>query len=182
VVLLGDSLTHAGVFPQTQGASGDSFHNLGIPGDTTWGILSRLHHVWDLNPEFIFLMIGINDLGQGERKEDVVVRHRRIWEELLSPGGPTLVLHPLLPVNPGRFPSGDWNLSNSTISYLNFSLEVESLKLMIPILDFRGPLMDDKGSLKDEYTLDGLHLLEPAYVHWDSALARFVKERTGEPL
>ncbi|MDR2353374.1 MAG: GDSL-type esterase/lipase family protein [Deltaproteobacteria bacterium] len=177
VVLLGDSLTEAGIFPLTKGIPDLELHNLGIPGDTTWGILSRLHEIWDLDPTFVFLLVGVNDLANGEREEDIVVRHRRIWESVIAPDGPTLVLHPLLPVNPLRFPSGDWGLKNSVIYDLNFHLECEALKVKIPILDFRAQLIDDGGKLKDEYTIDGLHLTREAYVHWDSAISDFIKHR-----
>jgi lysophospholipase L1-like esterase len=176
VVLLGDSLTSGGQFPHTGELPGVNIHNLGIPGDTTWGILARLHEIWDLNPEFVFLMIGVNDLGHGERPEDIVVRHRRIWESVKNPGGPTLVLHPLLPVNPARFPGWYSALHNGTIHDLNFHLEVEASKLFIPILDFREHYTDPEGNLKEEYTLDGLHLQEGAYHHWDDALRDYLSE------
>ncbi|MDR2339308.1 MAG: GDSL-type esterase/lipase family protein [Deltaproteobacteria bacterium] len=180
VVLLGDSLTEHGQFPLTEALPGISLRNLGVSGDTTWGMLARLHAIWDPDPDFVFLLVGINDLGQGERPPDIVVRHVRLWEAILGEDKPpVLVLHPLLPVNPRRFPSGDWGLGNTAIFDLNFHLEVQASKKAIPILDFRGPLMDPMGDLKDEFTLDGLHLLPPAYEFWDKELRDFLKARIG---
>jgi lysophospholipase L1-like esterase len=178
VVLLGDSLTSGGEFKETENIPEVEVHNLGVSGDTTWGILARLHRIWDLSPEFVFLLAGINDLGHGERPEDIVVRHKRIWEAVRSPeNGPTLVLHPLIPVNPRRFPAGNWNLKNTVIYDLNFHLECAAANLGIPILDFRAPLMDRHGDLREEYTLDGLHLVKEAYVLWDRELCAFLKSK-----
>jgi lysophospholipase L1-like esterase len=180
VALLGDSLTSAGRFPETASLPGVELHNLGIPGDTTWGILARLHKVWDLKPDMVFLMIGANDLGQGERVGDIVVRHREIWDSVrTSAEGVLLTVHPLLPINPGKLPAWGGGLKNGSIFELNYHIEVEAAKLRIPILDFREPLMTPEGALKGEYTQDGLHLVDAAYVHWDKALCECVRAKTA---
>jgi lysophospholipase L1-like esterase len=176
IVLLGDSLTAGGSFPRTEALPGVELHNLGLPGETTWGLLSRLHDVWDLEPEYVFLMIGVNDLAHGERPEDIVERHKRIWESVKS-GGARLVLEPLLPVNPGRFPPAHSGLKNKDLYDLNFHLESQSLKYSLLILDFRERYFDPQRRLRDEFTLDGLHLLPEAYAPWDEAMRSFLEHR-----
>jgi lysophospholipase L1-like esterase len=176
IVLLGDSLTEGGSFPKTGALPGVELHNLGQSGETTWGLLSRLHDVWDLDPEYVFLMIGVNDLAHGERPEDIVERHKKIWDSVKS-GGARLVLEPILPVNPVRFPSMFQGLRNKDIYDLNFHLESQSLKYSLLILDFREKYFDSQRRLRDECTLDGLHLLPEAYAPWDEALCGFLEQR-----
>ncbi|MDR2197888.1 MAG: GDSL-type esterase/lipase family protein [Deltaproteobacteria bacterium] len=178
IALLGDSLTEWGTFPRSASLPAVELHNLGVAGDGTWGVLARLHRLWDVSPDFVFLMVGVNDLGQGERCGDIVARHNKIWRSVLDyEDPPTLVLHPILPVNPDFFPPGYSALKNGDIFDLNFHLECQAGNLGVPILDFRDPLMDERGKLKAAFTSDGLHLNAEAYKIWDEALCNYLKEK-----
>jgi lysophospholipase L1-like esterase len=177
VVLFGDSLFEGYDFPKTRAIPGLRVRNLGIPGDTTQGMLARVGGIHD--PDFVFLLAGVNDLLFGERPEDIVAGHRRLWDAIARPGGPLLVLHPLLPVNQARLDASSWPFkdANARIYDLNFHLEALASRRGIPILDFRDPLIGPDGDLREEYTPDGLHLLPAAYGFWDEALEGFLKER-----
>ena len=78
VVFLGDSITEgwrtlATDFPNLKVA------NRGIGGDITSGVLYRLKaDVLSLNPSAIVLLIGTNDVGDGEDPEDVAANIRLI--------------------------------------------------------------------------------------------------------
>ncbi len=82
VVFLGDSITEgwrtlATDFPNLKVA------NRGIGGDITSGVLYRLKaDVLSLNPSAIVLLIGTNDVGDGEEPEDVAANIRLILQAI----------------------------------------------------------------------------------------------------
>mgnify|MGYP000235853863 CR=1 FL=1 len=69
VVLLGDSITRGQVSASYIGPlrrklrSADfQFINHGVNNDTTYNLLRRIHHVEFLNPDFVTILIGTNDM------------------------------------------------------------------------------------------------------------------------
>ncbi|HPI85609.1 MAG TPA: GDSL-type esterase/lipase family protein, partial [Bacteroidales bacterium] len=64
IVFLGDSLTEG--FDLQHYFNLPNLKNRGISGDTTYQVLYRLEEIWNSKPAGLFLMIGINDMFQGE--------------------------------------------------------------------------------------------------------------------
>ena len=86
IVFLGDSITQGwqpNLFQQFYGHRGAL--NLGISGDVTQSVLWRLengHWPSGLQPEAIVLLIGTNNIGLGNRPEDVAVGVGQIIQRL----------------------------------------------------------------------------------------------------
>ena len=59
LILLGDSMM--AYFPTKAFDLEDQLLNFGIPGDTSIGVLKRVHQVIKLNPKYVILNIGLND-------------------------------------------------------------------------------------------------------------------------
>ena len=91
LIFLGDSLTDF----HDWSAFGEH-HNAGIAGDTTDGLLYRLHYTLEKQPETLVLMIGINDLLQGQPIEKMEQNYARILEQMEDIH--TVVILALLPV------------------------------------------------------------------------------------
>ena len=61
IVFLGDSITEGGG-DWNRYLGTNNVVNRGISGDTTLGVLARLHEIWFYKPISLFLLIGINDI------------------------------------------------------------------------------------------------------------------------
>ncbi len=169
-VMLGDSLT--------AGAQWESYfpnlkiYNLGISGDTTFDLLDRLDEVVLLEPTKIFLLIGINDFGRF-RPEDILKRQKKIWAELGEKLPQTsLYIISLLPVSQKEFPG--WNRE---IEKFNLALSQLAQEKKLTFINLAPEMADETGSLKAEYTFDGLHLTEKAYRVWADKLKPYLGKR-----
>jgi len=91
LIFLGDSLTQFHDW-----SNFGKHHNAGIAGDTTDGLLYRLHYTLEKKPNTVLLMIGINDLLQGQYVETMQNNYLKIFETLTSID--TVYLLSLLPV------------------------------------------------------------------------------------
>jgi len=100
VVLLGDSLTQLWPDASAQEVFGGKILNLGVGSDRTQNVLWRLQdeRYAQLSPRLVFLMIGTNNLGYGDKTcairkgiESIVERIDTLWRK------PLLVVVGILP-------------------------------------------------------------------------------------
>lgn len=166
VVLLGDSITEA--FPGEH-LRGHSLVNLGISGDQTilerQGVLRRLAHVAAANPAEVFLLIGINDLGSGKNVADLVSDHRKVVDALhLTVPGAQLYVQSTLPTS-GTF----GHLCDKVMEANREIRRITQLK-GIPYIDLFSIMSDQRLYLREDFTIDGLHLNEAAYIVWRDTL------------
>ena len=144
-----------------------NFINRGISGDTTKGLRSRVYeNVVSLVPECIVIEIGTNDLNE-DSVERVFARYKDILM-FLKTALPMvrIIVQSLYPVN------HDVNLvskmlvknrNNDNINRLNMLLKEACNELDIEFVDINPYLKDENGSLKKEFTTDGLHLNDQGY-------------------
>lgn len=161
VVFLGDSITEMcewqEFFPEIR------IINRGISGDSTAGVLNRLDQIIGLNPEKIFLTIGVNDLQRHYPMDEVISNIREIILKLSGSTGAIIFLQSILPVREMMLQTG---IKNSTIDEVNASLAVMARELNIQFLDNNALLKDISGNLSLDFTSDGLHLNGYAYSRW----------------
>jgi len=161
VVFLGDSITEMcewqEFFPEIR------IINRGISGDSTAGVLNRLDQIIGLNPEKIFLTIGVNDLQRHYPMDEVISNIREIILKLSGSTGAIIFLQSILPVREMMLQTG---IKNSTIDEVNASLAVMARELNIQFLDNNALLKDISGNLSLDFTSDGLHLNGYAYARW----------------
>jgi lysophospholipase L1-like esterase len=173
MILAGDSLSLW--FPERLLPVNQQWLNQGISGETSKGLMNRLH-LWNkLKPERIFLMVGINDLLRGENDQVILANTRKILRTLRDrhPES-TVVLQSILP-NAGA--EATWegraklrSASNSRIRQLNQSLQVLTEEEGVQYIDLHNLLIDDRGNIREEYSTDGLHLNDKGYLVWSTAL------------
>ena len=164
LIFLGDSLTDF----HDWSAFGEH-HNAGIAGDTTDGLLYRLHYTLDKRPETVVLMIGINDLLQGQPIEKMEQNYARILEQMEDIH--TVVILALLPVK--AVP--ETAAINNDIRELNTYLQKESQQRGYTFVDLYSLMADETGGLKERYSSDGVHLTPAAYRVWEEALGMFLQ-------
>ena len=82
IVLLGDSLTEVGPWPEL--LHGNRIRNRGIRGDTTVDLLRRLEDVISIEPKTVALLIGINDLKARVPLDQIEANYAKIIDRLQS--------------------------------------------------------------------------------------------------
>ncbi|GEM_PF-395976 len=177
-VLVGDSLTLA--FPSRLLPAGATWLNQGISGDTTRLLLRRLDGIGRLQPEAIFVAIGINDLLQGVSDDTIVENHRAIANELRrAHPNSRVVLQSLLP---HRGVQSSWEgrdrlrtVPRERLQRINRRLAQVARDERVGFLDLFPMFADNKGDLHADLTTDGLHLSDRGYLVWRAALDSFLQ-------
>jgi lysophospholipase L1-like esterase len=170
IVFLGDSLTNACEWHEF--FKNVSLKNRGISGDTTNGVLNRLDEVIESKPRKIFIMIGINDLNQGVKVEDVFNNYRiilKIFQEKVPQA--EVFVQSLLPLNNQRFSN---NGVNHKIIELNAKLKDLTQEFSFHYIDLYSSFLDSNNQLDARYTLDGIHLNGQGYLVWKGLIEQDV--------
>lgn len=157
LVFLGDSLTmrhNWSVFKAS---------NMGIDGDTTDGVFSRLAYVKDAKR--IVVMIGVNDILTRTPLKQIQNNYAKILKSF-SPEQKIYVLS-LLPVIDDR---GTKSI-NQDIKTMNKWLKSEVTKHRFNYINFYPNFLDSsKKGLHKTFTTDGVHLTAKAYKLWEKLL------------
>lgn len=164
VLLIGDSITQA--FSMNENLNDFNIINKGIYGDNTQGVLSRLQKdVINEYPDYVFILIGTNDLALERSDEQILETIHNIIDTLTS----SLVLAEIyltsiLPT------SNIENRPNDRINSINKNLMKMVNNFGVHYFDLASFFKDEKGELKSELTVDGLHLSEQGYQLWVEVL------------
>ena len=166
IAFWGDSLTEWGnwgkYFPNQEIA------NFGISGEKSNEILSRLDQLLLWKPKKIFLMMGINDLGDGLSYQDVLENYQKLFSLLKEQKDIELIVQSLLPTNEDLFKST--NFDGMNILELNYHLKDLCDKEEITYVDLYTAFSTYTYQLIKDYTNDGLHLNEVGYSVWQNCL------------
>lgn len=173
VVLLGDSITEgfdpAKYFPGrrvlNRGIGADVIGN-DMPADDHRGILRRLDSsVYNCAATDVFLLVGVNDLGNGHSLDVMEQGYREILTRIHS-NAPLVRVHveSLLPTR------GNYAKHNADIRAFNDRLRMLAAEFRYDYLDLHELMADENGELKAEYTPEGLHLNEQGYRVWEAAV------------
>jgi lysophospholipase L1-like esterase len=142
----------------------------------------RLDLLDDLQPEYIFVMIGINDLLQGVSPETVLANQRDIVRYLRQAHpNARIVLQSILPHSGA---ASTWEgrsrlqqISNQDLEQLNASMKAMAAAEQIAFLDLQPVFQNQVGQLRADLTTDGLHLSEAGYHVWGTAIQLFDQYR-----
>jgi len=164
IMLTGDSLTHG--FNTGVLLSEFNIINKGIYGDNTEGIKNRIgKDIIEHKPDFLFILIGINDFALGRSIENIEVSYREIVKKAKDfLAGEKIYITKLLPTKNIE------NRPNSAIRLMNERLSILAEEEKVKIFDLYSQFADETGNLKDDFTDDGLHLTPKAYGVWSSIL------------
>jgi len=175
VVLLGDSITEG--FNVAKFLPGRRVLNRGIGGDVIGyempendprGVLRRLDNsVFDCSATDVFLLIGINDLGDGRSLDSMEAGYREILSRIREKA-PSIRVH-VQSVLPTR---GRYARHNPSVLEFNKRIERLAAEFGYSYVDLHKLMRDDQGELIAEFTNDGLHLNEAAYAVWRTELLK----------
>jgi hypothetical protein len=166
IVMLGDSLTEGAPWAELSGCP--YLAERGIGGDTTAKLLVRMDDALKLKPRVVFLMIGVNDISLAVPKETTVANYKAILDRLQ---GMHVVAAYVLPVAA----SYSKRQTNAGIAALNDSIaSLIAGRADTTVLDLRPQLRGVDGSLREEFSYDGIHLTPKGYAVWRDAIAPMI--------
>lgn len=155
----------------TQGVPG-IYYNRGISGLTTEGFLECIHDVLlDLQPRRIFINIGTNDIARSENWEiSLEQNYRTILRQALEAiPGVSITLMAYYPVNESvlqKNPLPDGRViprTNAGVAVANRIAQQISEELSLCYIDVNHGLTDCSGQLRQELTVDGIHMYPAGY-------------------
>lgn len=170
IVFFGDSLTYYGdfssVFPDKVVC------NLGLRGDTIQGMVDRVGQVVMLEPKWVFIMAGINEVTSLSIKT-FKKRYLLLIDALLKElSGSKLFVQSILPVNSADF---DISCDNEHIEKFNRCIKEFADHKRLFFIDLFSDYLDlNNFQLSKELTIDGIHLQSSAYYQWYSKIATIV--------
>ena len=159
IVLLGDSLTEGGCW--SEWFPGLPVRNRGISGDTVAGAAVRLEQLVD-HPAQVVLLIGTNDVTAGVRDAQILDGVESIVRGIRERSPATAVaVQGLAPRTPAL---------TARLRRLNVGYRAIAGRHGAIYLDLWPALATGAGTLRPEFTNDGLHLLGPGYRAWADVL------------
>lgn len=159
-VFVGDSITDHGEFQEY--FPEEVVLNRGIGEDETKGVLNRIDEVVNRNPKEVFILIGINDI-QSKVEKDVFQKNIEKVVDSFDKDSTTVVLQSILPINNKAFHN---KISNGRVHQFNEVLQKIAEEKGIQYIDLHRHFEDEKGQLKKELTVDGIHLNGKGYDIW----------------
>lgn len=174
IVFIGDSFVSG--YKANNYFLNENIINRGIAGDTAEKVLKRLDQIIKIKPSVVVINAGSNDLVRTKQTTDEIVKSiLNIKFELESKiAGVKVYILTLQPVLRDHEITNDRFMkerTNEMIDEINDELEI-----FTKLLDTNSLLKDNFGSLKLEYTYDGLHLNEYGYKVFSNILANEIKE------
>lgn len=169
IVFLGNGMVESGKWQELVNKKG--VVNRGINEDITFGILARLDEVLASKPQKIFFLCGVNDINKNIPHEKIVSNFKKIIQQVQTQSPKTkLYIQSVLPVNEKMLGASFSKINNEKIQALNKQLAQLSKESKLVYINLHPIFSDENGSLKKEFTNDGLNLLQPAYIVWANYL------------
>lgn len=172
IIFLGDSLTDLCEWAEV--LRNNRIKNRGICGDTTDGILNRITNIVESKPQKLFVMIGINDLNQGKKVEEILENYKKILETFQNKIPDTKIfIQSVLPVNHQIFKNKG---VNEKVLLLNTKLKDLDKNFSFQYIDLFSAFLDGNNELDAQYTTDGVHLNGQGYLIWKEIIEKDVND------
>jgi lysophospholipase L1-like esterase len=174
IVFLGDSHTEHFLLEELLGK--EHLKNRGISGDRVKKMIPRLDPIVAMSPKKIFIQGGINDLGTGDSKEDLIRYYTELMDEITLKTPKSKVY--LQSMFPTELKDGSTYCNpqvNKDIQVINEFLEQEARKRGFTYIEVYKSLAVN-GLLNPDYSFDGIHLTAEGYLVWTKILKPYLEE------
>jgi lysophospholipase L1-like esterase len=168
VVMLGDSLTEGAQWSEITGCR--FLANRGIGADDSAGVARRLDEVTKLKPAAVFLMIGVNDVASNVPTATIVENVQQTIA-VLTKSGARVYLTLVLPVGESYRRQINPKLDELNAAYREIAQQPD-----VALIDFRSAMRTQAGFLRNDLTVDGIHLTPEGYRVWRDAIEPFVEK------
>lgn len=179
IVFIGDSITDLYHLDDYYADLDKAVYNRGIGGDTTQGVIDRLHvSLYEIKPTKVVLMIGINDIN-GFKSTDYIVDNYETILSKIQKNLPTTEVYTMsiTPQNHVVETYANWiNVVNSNNKAKTINVEIEKLatKYGYTYLDLYSKLVDSDDLLTASYTDDGIHLNHNGFTVWTNLVKPYL--------
>jgi lysophospholipase L1-like esterase len=171
IVMLGNSITALCEWAEL--LDNPNIINRGIIGDGTDDILERLPEVADVEPEKIFLLIGVNDLMTYPTAY-ILMNYEVIVLSILKTCPKTkLYLESILPIHHDFRRAG---MRNEDIMILNQGIQKLAQTHQLTYIDLHTPMKDSTNALQTRLSKDGIHLNAAGYQICKDTLKKYISE------
>ena len=150
-----------------------TIYNRGIGGTTTFELMENIDAcIYDLQPDYIYINIGTNDLNLPDYTEEgLIERYRTILKGIREhlPEAKIFMLA-YYPVNPIVGEKNPWARealrvrTNTRVNSANAAVRKLAEEAGAQFLDLNAGIRDADGNLKAEYTVEGMHMYADGYV------------------
>lgn len=164
IVMLGDSITEAASWKEL--LINYNITNRGISGDVTKGFIERLDGIYKLNPEYVFIMGGINDISKGYSVGTIFNNYKILIENLKKENIKPIVQSTL-------FTNVPWK--NKQVKELNILLEQYCKVNKINFINLNNNLSKNDMIIA-KYSDDGIHVNSYGYKTWRNEIDKFLKQ------
>ncbi len=161
-----------------------TIYNRGIGGYTTQELLETLDVcVYDLKPDKIFINIGTNDLNAPDYTEEgLVARYREILDRIKDhlPEAKIFMMA-YYPVNPEVAESHPYMKealkvrTNARVNAANAAVAKLAEEIGATFIDCNAGIKDEKGQMKAEYAIEGMHMYGDGYAPVLEALLPYLQ-------
>ncbi|MEN8125424.1 MAG: GDSL-type esterase/lipase family protein [Bacteroidota bacterium] len=172
IIFLGDSITKLGDWKTL--LPDFDIDNYGVSGNKTYQVTERVERLFNKKSNQLFLLIGINDLGDNRTVYNIEKDYRRLVNLILENDvASDINLVSVLPIKEGELSKP--GLKPEKILQLNDTLKVIVKDNNLKFVDIYSSFADKNGELKEGYTNDGLHLNEEGYKIYSSSIKKYLK-------
>lgn len=169
IVMLGNSITAECEW--TELMENPHILNRGVIADGTEDILNRLDDVIKLKPKKIFLLIGVNDLLF--LPPDIIMKNYESIVARIHNESPQTILYleSILPIHNDLRRNG---MKNEDIDILNNQISDLANKHQLTYINLNPMFKNTEGSLRAEFTYDGIHLNGEGYLLFKDILKPYM--------
>jgi lysophospholipase L1-like esterase len=165
IIMLGNSITAECEWSELMQNS--DILNRGVIGDGTGDILERLDPIVLAKPKKIFLLIGVNDLLFHPLSKIQEFYEKIVSRIVIETPTTQLYLESILPIHNDLRRNG---MKNEDIDTLNVFIAQLAKKYNLTYIDLNAKFKNTEGALRQEFSLDGIHLNGEGYLLFKSQL------------
>lgn len=169
-VFLGNSIIEG--FDLQRWFADSSLINRGIVGDHMDGLIQRLDNsAVALEPKKLFIMIGINDIGDKRDDDYLMTMYDTLLDTLIHELPDTeILIHSILPT------SERWkNCPPKQIRRINRYLKKLARQRNVTFINLHPLFLKGRKYLNPDLSRDGLHLNEKGYAIWVKEIERYLE-------
>ena len=146
--------------------------NLGVPGENIEGLIRRIKLLECTQPKKIFIMIGINNIGEptkdiGEKYDSLLCRIKETLPHA------KLYVHSILPINHTAYKKYS---TNNKIKECNFTIAKLAKRHHITYIDLYSLYIQGEELPMSLTHDDGIHLKPQAYDRWAENIRQYIYE------
>jgi lysophospholipase L1-like esterase len=172
IVMSGNSITHGGNWKKI--LDREDVTNWGIPGYTTEQISWTIKNYLKEKPAVVFLEGGINDISLGISPKRVFQNYVRMIDSIRAYNVIPVVQSTILKCY-HEVHNKNYKADNKKVNKVNKMVAAYCKKNNIKYIDLNS-VLSKNGELIAEYTSDGAHLKENAYIVWAKLVTAMLKE------